>query len=124
MLIIGAEDKTTMNDKSASTCLDTAMESSQIPSRQCLKELRNTMWSFMYRQTGRSMFRIQTQETALLPNSTCSLYVVEQWFRNSCEWAVYEDVTGFSTEPQENIFCYSITQTRNSTMRGLGLLCT
>jgi hypothetical protein len=32
------------------------------------------------------VFRIQTQETGLLPNRTlCSLCVVEQWFRNVCK---------------------------------------
>ena len=78
----------------------------------------------MYRQTGRSVFRIQTQETGLLPIRTFSMYVVEQYFRNVGEWAAYEDVTGLSTEPQENIFCYSVTQTRNSAVRGSCFLCT
>jgi hypothetical protein len=120
-----SEDKRTMNDKSVKTWLYTAMDSFKIPSRQCLKELRNTKWSFMYRQIGRSVFWIQTQETGLLPNRTlCSLYVVEQWLRNVCEWAAFEDFTGRSTEPRENIFSSSVTQTRNSIVWGVCLLYT
>ena len=48
-----SEDKRNFNDKSVRTWLDTAMGSFKIPPRQCLKELRNTKWSF-YVQAKRS----------------------------------------------------------------------
>lgn len=85
-----------MHDKSVSTWLDMAMDSFKIPSRQCLKELRNTKWSF-YVQANRSFCVLDSNpgnRLATTPHlfTVCCKTVVpkHRWVSSvwGCYWAL------------------------------------